>query len=302
VRWVPFTFLSVLSVTAAQTEADPVPFSEAPVPHQLVRRAHGPITIDGILDEFDWAVAPQINRFHRVTVGSEFGDLDQATRARLLWDDDALYVAFASRDTDIWALFTEEDDPMWSEEVVEVFIDPDGDGLNYLELEVNPLNARVDLHIRALQPTWDSSIEWDIEGVQTAVGIAGTVNDTSDTDTGWIVEMAIPWAAFLPEIVGGGRPEVGDRWRLNLYRIERGAGAQTHSPMIDLWKQMQDVRQEIATAADTTALSARFNELREQMVPLNEVYELASDYSAWSPTLHPGFHRPSRFGIVEFGP
>lgn|GEM_PF-5772247 len=187
-------------------------------------------------------MAPQINRFHRVTMGSEFGDIEQATRARLLWDDAALYVAFVSRDTDMWALFPEEDDP-------------DGDGRDDLELEVNPLNARVDVHVRASQPECDSSIEWDIEGVQTAVGIVGTVNNTSHTShTGWIVEMAIPWAAFLPEIVAGRRPEVGDRWRLHLYRIERGAGVQTHGPMMDLWTQMHHVRQKRETAADTSAL------------------------------------------------
>ena len=70
---------------------------------------------------------------------------------------------------------------MWSEEVVEVFIDPDGDGRDYLEFQVNPLNAHVDLHIISLNP-WDSSIEWDIDGVRNAVDVIGTVNDSSDTD------------------------------------------------------------------------------------------------------------------------
>lgn len=57
-------------------------------------------------------MAPQINRFHRVTMGSEFGDIEQATRARLLSDDAALYVAFVSRDTDMWPCSLKKTIPM----------------------------------------------------------------------------------------------------------------------------------------------------------------------------------------------
>ena len=53
----------------------------------------------------------------------------------MLWDGEYFYFGFACRDPDIWAIFTEEDDPMWSEEVVEVFIDPDG---HAWEVAVNP--------------------------------------------------------------------------------------------------------------------------------------------------------------------
>ena len=281
--------------------AEPVVFSEATLPHEFIRRAHTAINIDGKLDEFVWSAAPQINTFHRVTVGQEFGDIPQVTRARMVWDDEALYFAFTCRDTDIWAIYTDEDDRMWSEEVVEVFIDPDGDGRDYLEFQVNPLNAHVDLHIISLNP-WDSSIEWDIDGVRNAVDVIGTVNDSSDTDVGWTAEIAIPWPAFLPQITGGERPQVGDMWRLNLYRIERGAGAGVRQQIVDLRTRITVARQQMESAADTTVLARQVTALQEELASLARHYALETDYTAWSPTLSSGFHNPSRFGIVEFAP
>ncbi len=281
----------------------PPPFSEAALPHYLVRRAVAPITIDGRLGEFDWAAAPQINGFTHIRSGQVL----QATRARMVWNDEALYIAFACRDGEMWALFTEEDDPMWSEEVVEAFIDPDGDGRDYLEVEVNPLNAIVDLRLTSITPEWVSDKDWDIAGLQTAVEIHGTVNDSTDVDAGWTVEMAIPWAAFAPQIRGGGQPQIGDRWRLNLYRIERGAGAGAAADLRLFAERRRSLRAELAALGDQdpatqARLQAQLEELQAEAEPLSTRYEELTEYTAWSPTFAPGFHNPARFGIIEFAP
>ena len=54
-------------------------------------------------------------------------------------------------------------------------------------------------------------------GIQVAVAIAGTLNDEADIDSLWTTEIAIPFAAFAgyaPQLP----PQLGDVWRLNLYR------------------------------------------------------------------------------------
>ena len=300
--------LASLAAPALPTRAaePPSPFSEALLPHYLVRQARGEIAVDGRLDEFDWAAAPQINAFTRIL--NDYGRITSPTRARMLWDEEGLYIAFACRDGNMWALFTEEDDPMWSEEVVEVFIDPDADGLDYLELEVNPLNAVVDLHIGRVQPDWVSDKDWDIVGLRTAVQVQGTVNDSTDVDRGWTVEILIPWAAFEPTIAGGGRPRVGDRWRLNLYRIERLAGSGAR----DRLRQLGEAEQRLAgrleelgedgDPAERSRLQEEHRMLEMQIEPLAESYRRETEYTAWSPTFQRGFHHPARFGVVEFGP
>ena len=262
--------------------------SDGLVGHYTVERASTPIAIDGDLDEFAWALTAQINRFDRIL--APYNQVLHPTRARMLWDDEYFYFAFACEDEDVWAIYQHEDDELWEEEVVEVFIDPDGDGRDYLELEVNPLNTVVDLSIQQLIPTWDANIDWDIAGLRTAVRVQGTVNDSLSLDKGWTVEIAIPWDAMVGRIGGGGQPDPGDTWRLNLYRIERTAGRQA----MDRIRSLQEQIAELAPDSEESI------QLREQLTQLSTHYDDQTEYTAWSETHQRGFHHPQRFGVVQF--
>jgi hypothetical protein len=54
--------------------------------------------------------------------------------------------------------------------------------------------------------------------MRSAVKVRGTLDDASDRDQGWSVELQIPFArlAEVPHLP----PRPGDRWRFNLYRLE----------------------------------------------------------------------------------
>ena len=74
-------------------------------PEYTCFRAAQPIKVDGVLDDPSWQGA---NLVHLVL--ADTGEKPrQATEARLLWDDDYLYVSFVCQDTDIWATMTERD-------------------------------------------------------------------------------------------------------------------------------------------------------------------------------------------------
>ena len=47
----------------------------------------------------------------------------------------------------------------------------------------------------------------------------GTINDPSDTDSGWMLEAAFPWDSFNRH-PGLRKPSVGDRWRMNFSRVQ----------------------------------------------------------------------------------
>jgi len=288
----------------------------APLAQYLVPRAVTEIAVDGRLDEFSWELAPQIDDFERIL--NKYDGVAHATRARMLWDDEHLYFGFACQDPDIWAIFDQEDDEMWSEEVVEVFIDPDGDARNYLELEVNPLNAWVDLRIIELQPKWVSSKDWDIRGLKTAVQVYGTVNDTSDVDLGWTCEIAIPWTAMEDSIDGGSRPRPGDQWRLNLYRIERTAGRAAREQLVadmrrarPLYDRLRSVLAragvespedvDVQKYPESAEVMSDIELLQKEIKPRSDAYDEATEYTTWSETFERGFHHPARFGIVQFG-
>jgi hypothetical protein len=186
------------------------PLLEGLPEYRVVRAQPAPV-IDGVLDDAAWARAAPIT-----LVNSMDGSPGHVrTTARLLWDDRFLYVSFDCEDPDVWSDYTKRDDPLYQEEAVEIFIDADGDGRTYNEIEVSPANVLFDAYFPERRKGMDLS--WD-SGALTAVTVQGTLNDASDVDQGFRVEMRIPIdrLAAVPHVP----PRPGDRWRFNLYRLE----------------------------------------------------------------------------------
>ena len=187
-------------------------------PTYVCKKAKEVIQIDGKLDEVSWREAEGIN------LSLIDGSLPKyATEAKLLWNKEALYISFFCTDPDIWGTMSKRDNPVYNEEVVEAFIDPDCDGKNYLEFEVSSLNTLLDLWI--LEPQllkfYDRWKAWNAEDIRTGVTADGTINDWKDRDSSWSVEIAIGWNSFKGAGAKKLPPKDGDAWRINLYRIER---------------------------------------------------------------------------------
>ena len=199
--------------------------------YRCPRAATAPV-IDGHLDDTAWTAAPWTAPFVDIEgqVAPRF-----ATRTKLTWDDHALYIAADLADPHVWATLTDRDAVIFEDNDFEVFLDPDGDNHLYGELEINALGTVWDLLlVRPYRDGGPALNGWDIAGLETAVHVDGTLNDPSDTDGGWTVEIAIPWAA-LAELTGDRAcpPRPGDTWRLNFsrvqweHRIENGAYVKT---------------------------------------------------------------------------
>jgi len=181
------------------------------LPEYKVARAKKPPVIDGALDDEAWKqAAPVLLR------GSFDGrPVALRTEARLIYDDANLYVSFDAEDPDIWGTLLKRDDPIYEQEVVEIFLDANADGKTYNELQVSPHNVLFDAYFPARRQGMDTS--WD-SGMKTAVKVKGTIDNPSDRDERWTVELQIPFArlAEVPSVP----PKKGDRWRFNLYRLE----------------------------------------------------------------------------------
>lgn len=182
----------------------------------------GRITVDGDLS--DWEGIPTVGDF-MVSDGS--GPAAHQTRARICWDDENLYIAFDSDDPDIWGTLFTRDEPIYEEEVVEAFIDPDSDLKVYFEFQTSPHGTLFDAIIHnptGLRSDMTGDTSWDCEGWQVAVRVDGTLDNRDDVDKGWTVEWAIPFASLgaAPNIP----PSDGDTWRINLYRIDRTPSAE----------------------------------------------------------------------------
>lgn len=208
--------LSQASVLLERGSAVPPAEVEIPPPAEVIApRASEPPTIDGALDEAVWQ-ATALPIAYRVFTDQP---AQSPTMAHIAWDRDDLYLAFEVTDRDIWSTKTEQDTDLWVEEVVEAFVDPDGDGRDYLEFEVNPLGTVVDLLIPEVRNgsvgDWHENIRWGAPGWLSAVQVRGTVDNREDTDEGWTAEWAIPW-----ECLGIEHPKLATTFHLGLFRCE----------------------------------------------------------------------------------
>jgi len=243
------------------------------VPVYSARRAVDAIHIDGTLDEASWTLASRARGFRHIYDPARPSKFP--TEAAIVWDDDNLYVAFDCTDIEPWGTKENRDDRLWEEEVVEVFLDPDGDGLNYAELEVSPNNVVVDLLLPRPKADVEQALRWNIGGLKTAVGRHAA---------GWIAEIAIPWWSLAAAGVSA-PPAVDDQWRVGLFRIKRPGGIVKAHRIARLVAELST-----AAASRKAVLERELQELRA-----------TDEYLAWSLTCaERGFHDLERFGYVQF--
>ena len=205
--------------TAKMKYKHPIPFAPR---NYVCRRSSGRILIDGKLDELDWEKAAWTEDFVDIE-----GDLKPKprlrTRAKMLWDDEYFYFAAQIEEPHIWANLTKRDAVVYFDDDFEIFIDPDGDGHNYYEYEMNARNTIWDLlmlwpyHLKR-GPNY--VFNWNNPGLIAGVHVEGSLNDPSDEDTHWLVEVAFPWSALKELATPPQPPKSGDQWRVNFSRVD----------------------------------------------------------------------------------
>lgn len=177
------------------------------------------LVIDGEANESSWEKAEWTDLFVDIE-----GDLkpapSQKTRVKMLWDDNYLYIFAELEEENIWAYLENHDDIIFHDNDFEFFIDPDNDAKNYFEYEVNALGTVFDLFLP--HPYRHSSFalhNWDFKNIKQAIKIYGTINDGSDKDTKWTIELAVPFTD-LSFGLDSGKPNVDKPWRLNFSRVQ----------------------------------------------------------------------------------
>ena len=186
----------------------------------LAHESKSEITIDGKLDDLSWRKAPWSDCFVDIE-GSLQPDPKYKTRLKMLWDENYFYIAALMEDPHIWAVSTERDSYIWQNEGdFEVFIDPDSNSLDYIEIEINAMGTEWDLLMD--KPYSEGGVNddsWDIPGLKSAVTIDGTLNNPEDIDKKWIVEIAIPWKGINQTANVSMPPKNNDSWRINFSRV-----------------------------------------------------------------------------------
>ncbi len=231
-------------------------------------RAPVPVTIDGRIDEAEWGGAPWTETFMDIE-GPDAPKPEYQTKVRMMWDDDYFYVAAELEEPHVWATFTERDAIIFHENNFEVFIDPSGDTHHYYELEINALGTIWDLMLTKPYRNGGLPINaWDIRGLKKGVHVKGTINDPSDIDTLWTVEIAFPWRVLKEAAPYKRKPKAGEQWRVNFSRVQ--------------WSL------DIVNGTYEKTINPKTGE------PYNE------DNWVWSPQWAIDMHRPEYWGYVQF--
>jgi len=178
-----------------------------------IRRATSPITIDARLNEPAWQRASTVGDFHfnSWTKGEK-----EPTDARLLWDDDNLYVSWFCEDKHISSSVTQRHGPVSNDDCVEIFLSPNPAKVrNYYTFEINAIGAMLN---RCRTDWWSGPPTREPEGVRYRASYHGVAaKSESLDDQSWAVELAIPFRNFAPDAAHV-PPKPGDTWRLNLFR------------------------------------------------------------------------------------
>jgi len=185
------------------------------------RRVGAPPRIDGSLDDPAWCALPWSEDFVDIT-GDPQRRPPLRTRVKMGWDDECFYVGAELEEPHVWATVREKNAVIFEDNDFEIFLDPDGDGLDYYELEINALGTIWELSLpKPYRDGGEPISPCNLEGLRSAVHVRGTLNDPSDRDEGWTVAIAFPWAALAR--FNGGRaapPRPGDVWRVNFSRVQ----------------------------------------------------------------------------------
>jgi hypothetical protein len=208
-----FPALLLFTLGCAADEARPRREAPAGV---VCRKATGPITIDGLIDEPAWKAADPITDFR---AHWQNRPARSRTTARLLWDEQGILFAATMDDIDLYADVTERNGTTWNNDVFELFFKPSTERRDYYEFQINALNTPFETYLpsRGAGGFHRFAPLQKPLGLTSAVKLRGTLNNYSDRDEGWSVEGRIPWSAFT---ASGGQPKPGDRWTFALCRYD----------------------------------------------------------------------------------
>lgn len=195
----PILLCATLPMGCSRQTVQPAPLAAYPC-----HRSTGPIVIDGRGDDTAWATAPELTFFIPVSRKPA----TTPSRGRILWDDERLYVLMEATDGDLRAAETVRDRPVYTDDVLEFFFQPSGEGRLYYNIEINALGTVFDARR-------DLKQKFDWTGMQHTAQIEGSLNDASDRDKGWTLELSVPFAEMDRPT-----PVAGEKWNFHLSRYD----------------------------------------------------------------------------------
>jgi hypothetical protein len=263
-----FILMELMFYGTANAQGNNIDYSKLlRIPKQYTAlRTSEKMIIDGKDDEKAWSKAPWTPFFSDIVTGITI-DSEQETKCKMLWDNDFLYLFVKLQEHDLWASIRKHDDQVFQDNAFEMFIAPDGETRNYFEFQINGYGTVWDLFMPKPYRNGGRGLSgWNMNGLQKAVYLDGTLNNPADIDRSWSIELAVPFSSV--HMNGSQYPVTGTIWRMNFSRVQ--------------W--------------DLDTLNGKYcrkkNKITGKLFP--------EHYSVWSPQGIVNLHYPERWGYVLF--
>ena len=175
------------------------------------------VQVDGIISPNEWSVNSDI------FIGSQS---NTNLNAQLKFDENNLYVLCDVKDKYLWA--DSPDTAVTEDDGLEISIDPQN--MNCRGICNGLYKLKFNIENKVLYEKTNTSnvwTTWTPMGINFQTKINGTLNNNSDIDQGFTMEIAIPWSQI------GGKPEANTGWGIHfkLHDDTNGGNAEVHEDL-----------------------------------------------------------------------
>jgi hypothetical protein len=181
-----------------------------------VNRLKQPMKIDGKWDKPQWQNIPVIDVINYMGSMPKF---HPEVQAKMMYDEDNLYVIFHVQDQYVRCLTKEFNGPVWEDSCCEFFFSPDsGFPENYFNLEMNCGGTPL-MHYNLVPRKESKELAVDdIKKIEIAHSLPQIIDPEISDPVTWTLEYRIP-LAMLEKYSKVTHPEKGVEWRANFYKI-----------------------------------------------------------------------------------
>jgi hypothetical protein len=147
------------------------------------------------------------------------------TKVKVLYSETGIYFLFDCQDKKLISTITADNEDLWHEDVVEVFLWTEENFPVYFEYELSPMNFELPIIVPNYKGDFFGWLPWHYEGerkIDHATSVRGGEKVSGANITGWIAEFFIPYALLTP--LQNVPPKSGTNWRANMYRIDYDNG------------------------------------------------------------------------------
>jgi hypothetical protein len=197
-----------------------------------VARLNSQLVLDGNWDKPAWRQVEPLTLTHWM---GPYPSFRPAVQAKVLYDNEALYVIFRVEDHYVRAVATETNGRVWEDSCVEFFFSPDlNKPMAYFNLEVNAGGVALFHYKDPNNPGAGLPSVESIATIQRYGSLAKVIDPEITKPLIWTMEYRLPLSVLRP-FSNFAQPAAGVRWHANFYKC----ADKTSNPHWITWSKVE---------------------------------------------------------------